>query len=298
MEPRVKFGADGPLLAGGLALALGSGGARGFAHIGVLQVLEEQGIRPLMLAGSSVGAVIGGLWAAGYSASEIETIATSTTNRELFQTFMDPPWPLPTLDPFEERLRTMFAAKGLERIEDFPIPFVAVSADLVSGETVTITGGDPALAVRASGSLPGIFGPLALEGRQLVDGVFGEPVPWQTALEFGADSVFAVDVSFDSSRLQPLNWLYRALESDLMTRLAPPPTPKKVSWFSSIQRSFLMSQQAWGNRYQLPEQVHYLRVDSPVSWFNFRSAQEPIALGRELATRALLDWDSPMASRA
>ena len=54
MEPRVKFGADGPLLAGGLALALGSGGARGFAHIGVLQVLEEQGIRPLMLAGSSV----------------------------------------------------------------------------------------------------------------------------------------------------------------------------------------------------------------------------------------------------
>ena len=298
MEPRVKFGADAPLLAGGLGLALGSGGARGYAHVGVLQVLEERGIRPGMVVGSSVGAVMGGLWAAGYSASEIETLATSTTTRELFQTFMDPPWPFPTLDPFEERLRAMFAAKGLERIEDFPIPFVAVSADLLAGETVRITGGDPALAIRASGSLPGIFGPLALEGRQLVDGVFGEPVPWPTALELGADSVFAVDVSFDSSRLQPLNWIYRALESDLMTRLVSPPTPKRVSWFSSIQRSFLMAQGAWNNHYQIPDQVHYLRVDSPVSWFNFRSAQEPIALGRELAAQALLDWDLPMASWA
>jgi NTE family protein len=180
------------------ALALGGGSARGFAHIGVLKVLESHDIRPDMVTGTSMGAVIGALHAAGYAASDVERLALDLEPRRLL--YLAGPRPSKS---------AMFDLRGLEALlrdllpVDFgslEIPFACVSTDLTIGEPVLHREGDLVGAIRASISVPVAFTPFREDGRVLVDGGLVEPVPVDAARALGARGVVAVTVSTIHSR--------------------------------------------------------------------------------------------------
>lgn len=175
-----------------LGLALGSGSARGLAHIGVIKALEQAGIRPDVVTGTSMGAVVGAMYAAGKTPEELEAIATSFDVKSL----------LALADVALQRGAVMagekveaFLAEHLpERFEDLTMPFGCASTDLTTGHGVKHTAGDLRRAVRASLSIPVIFAPVTGDGHVLVDGFLTDPIPVALARQLGAEVVVAVDV--------------------------------------------------------------------------------------------------------
>lgn len=176
-----------------LGLALGSGGARGSAHVGVLRVLEENGIRPDVIAGASMGAEVGGAYAAGVSVEELEALWRTTHVGRVMRTLL-PTIPWAGWSSGAEVVRFVRRLVGDVQIEDLPIPYAAVATDLSSGLCHPITKGSLATAIRASLSIPGLFTPVWLDGRLLVDGGVSNPVPVDVARSLGADVVIGVDV--------------------------------------------------------------------------------------------------------
>ena len=176
-----------------IGLALGGGSARGFAHVGVLKVLEREGIRPSAIAGTSAGAMCGAMYAAGMTAAEIERLALGLDARGV--------WGLldPTVRPGAlisgEKLHAWLAAHLPATFEDLRIPFACTSTDLVEGRAVQHTSGDLVNAVRASISVPLTFRPFRDGERMLVDGFLTDPVPVDLARSLGARVVVAVEVS-------------------------------------------------------------------------------------------------------
>jgi NTE family protein len=180
-----------------IALVLGGGAARGFAHVGVIRVLEREKIPIDMIVGTSVGSLIGAIYAYDVNSFELEWSAF-TLERE---------------DIFDYDLMTVFsgmgAAKGekleefvrekvpVENIEDLKIPFSAVATDLKRGTRVILDRGPVARAVRASCALPGVFQPVEHQGTLLVDGGVLDNLPVSVARERGADMVIAVDIGVD-----------------------------------------------------------------------------------------------------
>lgn len=173
-----------------LALALGGGSARGYAHVGVIKVLESAGLRPDLITGTSIGAVFGALWATGYAAADLEQLVLELDARRII--WMVHPHPSKT---------AMFDLRGfMEFIEELvpadfsglPIPLACVATDLRTGERVVLAEGDLHAAIRASVSIPVVFPPATHDGRLLVDGGLVEPVPVQTAHALGARGVVAV----------------------------------------------------------------------------------------------------------
>lgn len=186
-----------------IGLALGGGAAKGFAHIGVIKVLEAHGFKPDVVAGTSAGSVVGALYASGMDPFELQ--------RQAF-----------ALD--EDRIRDVrFFSGGLiegrklqdyvnelvdrRLMQDMQIPFAAVATRLETGERTVFTRGDTGRAVRASSSIPGVFEPVALAGKHYVDGGVTSPVPVDTARELGADVVVAVDISARASGETPSHLL-------------------------------------------------------------------------------------------
>ena len=176
-----------------IALALGSGSAKGLAHIGVIQVLEENQIPISAVAGTSAGAFIGALWAAGLSGEEMAHIACSMNWKTTARMF------LPTL-PKSGLIAGQRIQKFLQtfieeiEIEDLPMPFACVATELSSGHEVIFNKGNIIPAVRASISIPGIFVPVRHEDRFLVDGGLVNPVPVSVARRWPVDAVIAVNV--------------------------------------------------------------------------------------------------------
>lgn len=174
-----------------VGLALGGGAARGFAHVGVIRALEQAGIVPDVIAGTSAGAVVGALYAAGYSSADLLRIAgqlEQSSVRDLT---------LPDRGFIRgERLQAFINRAVQDRpIERLRIRFAAVATDLATGEAVTFRSGDTGLAVRASSAVPGVFQPVTVAGRTLVDGGLTHPVPVAAARALGAEVVIAVDIS-------------------------------------------------------------------------------------------------------
>ena len=161
-----------------IALALGGGGAKGNAHIGVLRVLEEAGYTVRAVAGTSAGSIVGALYAAGYNPLEIEEWVKSVDQRHFFdRSSGDRPSILGL-----HGLRTMLeSALGDRDIRSFPMPFGAVSVDILSGKTLFMTSGSAVEAVLASSAVPGIFPPLKKENWLLVDGGTTDNVPVRLA---------------------------------------------------------------------------------------------------------------------
>jgi NTE family protein len=178
-----------------IGLALGSGSARGLAHIGVLRAIKEAGVRVDLVAGTSMGAVIGASFAAGKLDSLTSTFMRFDWKR--IASLLDPVFPRSGLIDGQRIADFVREHAPGELIEHLQVPFRAVATDLSSGTEVAISTGDLIEAVRPSIAVPGLFTPVRSSGRILVDGGLVNPVPVSVAREMGADFVIAVDLNHD-----------------------------------------------------------------------------------------------------
>lgn len=185
-----------------VAIVLSGGAARGFAHIGILEVLDREGIRPDLVVGSSAGSIVGALYASGLSAGNINAALGEMAP----STFRDVVLPNLGFFPGEmgvikgEKFRAFLRDRlPHERIEDFPIRFAAVATDLGTGSVTAFNSGDAAMAVRASAAVPGVMTPVYLSGRHYGDGQIASPVPVMAARQLGASIVIAVDVIYPAA---------------------------------------------------------------------------------------------------
>lgn len=174
-----------------VALALGSGGDRGFAHIGVIKALEANGINVDMVLGTSAGSVVGALFAGGYNGAALEKLALEMDREKL----KDYDFSRRGYVRGEQLQDFVNRALNNRSIEQLDKPFVAVATQLSLGKAVAFNRGNTGMAVRASSSIPGIFYPVAIAGEEYVDGDLKKPVPVLLAREMGADFIIAVDIS-------------------------------------------------------------------------------------------------------
>ena len=182
-----------------IGLALGGGAARGFAHIGVIKVLEAQGIIPDLIVGTSAGSVVGALYAAGNSGFELQRVALLMEESEIGD------WSLSLRGVLRGEALQNYINKSIQQrpIEKLPRRFAAVATDLKTGEMVIFERGNTGMAVRASSAVPGVFQPVQIQGREFVDGGLTSPVPVRAARKLGADIVIAVDISAKPQFAEP-----------------------------------------------------------------------------------------------
>lgn len=176
-----------------LGLALGGGAARGFAHVGVLQVLEEAGIKPDLVVGTSAGSLVAALYASGRNGQQLQQVASAMDEAA----FAD--WTLPLFN------RGLLRGEALARyvntqvnhrlIENMAVPLGIVATDLKTGQGVLFRRGDTGTAVRASSAVPALFLPVRIGSQEFVDGGLVSPVPVRYARQMGAEVVIAVDIS-------------------------------------------------------------------------------------------------------
>ena len=275
-----------------LTLALGGGSARGLAHIGVLRGLEEDGLRPAAIAGTSMGAIIGGLAAQGRSSAEMLQLMQGMDWRRVGQILLGSV----VGTRFSELLHELY---GKQQIEELEIPFAAVCGDLETGAEVVLDSGPLADAVRASSAIPGILTPVVLAGRTLVDGFVVSPVPTRVARTLAATPLLAVNVigapssvpllteprdqrplvTQPSHLLQRLNrWLER--QSDATGQTTPLPDRLQVSMRSfHIMVSHLAACTSESEEVLAPEVGR-------IGWFDFHRVEEAVDAGY----RAYRQW--------
>lgn len=196
-----------------LGLALGGGAARGIAHVGVLKALEESGIRPDLIVGTSAGALVGALAAAGVSAARI--VGWARTMR--WSVLARPVMCRSGLMSNDRLGRFVEQALPCGTFEELPIPFACMATDLETFEPVLLWTGDLASAVRASCALPGIIVPVRRDGRLLIDGGVAENVPAAVARRLGADVVVAVDVNRSYRRPVPASNMFSIVAQTYFT---------------------------------------------------------------------------------
>ena len=185
--------ADPPMRRLKIGFALGGGAARGWAHLGVLRALESAGIRPDVIAGTSIGAVVGGCYAAG-KLDELEAFARGLTKRRIMG-LLDFHISGSGLIGGDRLRRLLEVDLGQSRIEDLPLRFATVATELSTGHELWLTRGPMIEALRASYALPGVFDPVRISGRWLVDGALVNPVPVTVARALGADLVICVNLN-------------------------------------------------------------------------------------------------------
>lgn len=174
-----------------VGLALGAGAARGLAHIGVIEVLERENIAIDMIAGTSIGSLIGGVYAAGVPVKYIKAIAEGLN----WDHITDVTFPRKGLIKGEKLLSFLEVVTQRKEISQLNIPYAAVACDIEKGEHIVIKEGSLAGAIRASTAIPGVYVPYRFQERLLVDGGVLDKVPVTTVRKMGADLVIAVDVS-------------------------------------------------------------------------------------------------------
>jgi NTE family protein len=242
-----------------IGLALGGGAARGFAHIGVIQVLEENGIRPDLVTGTSAGSLVAALYASGHDGQQMAALALSMDEGAITD------WSFPTrgLIRGEALARYVREQTRGQPIELMKLPLGIVATDLDSGAGVLFQRGDTGLAVRASSAVPAVFQPVKIGEREYVDGGLVAPVPVRYARQMGAEFVIAVDISSPPDG---------APTGDLMKML--------LQTFAIMGRSI--------NQFELREADLVLRpVLAGVGSADFTARARAIAAGREAALKAL-----------
>jgi NTE family protein len=242
------------------ALVLGGGTARGLAHIGVLKVLQQNGLVPDLVVGCSAGALVGSLYAAGLPTQQLEELALRVRDNEI-------------ADLVSGNKRGMVAGEALQafvnrqvkqqRIEQFKLPFAALATNLTTGLPAVFSSGDAGLAVRASSSIPAIFIPTRIHEQEYVDGGLISPMPIRTARDLGASTVVAVTLN---SGAQPAN---------------------PAGLFELLMQSFeIMSSSI--TRLELREADVVVQPDlGKLSFTDFTSRHLMITLGEQAARRAL-----------
>jgi NTE family protein len=306
--PRSSQGKIGRPLIG---LVLGSGAARGFAHIGVIRALIDHGITPDIVVGTSVGALIGGCYAIN-RLDELEGWARSLTLRRIIG-YLDVRIGGSGLIGGGRLAKRLAEAVGTISIEELPLRFAAIATEVGTGHEIWLTRGSLSLAMRASYALPGIFPPVRLGGRWLVDGALVNPVPVTAARAFGARVVIAVNLDADRFARGATIASHGSDVSD-EPPLVPPGTPRKA--FLNLRGIFgaerTLKRQIFGSdarpgfstvmieafnimqdrltRMRLagdPPDVHITPQIGHIGWLDFHRAAEAIAAGRTAAERAL-----------
>lgn len=306
-----------------VGLALGSGGARGWAHVGVLEVLEEKGIAVDMVAGVSMGAVVGAFFAAGRMAPLRELAVDLDWNR-LRQFFWEISLSRSGLTDGKRLLEETAKLLGASRFEELGLPLRTVATDLANGGEVVLAAGDLLQALRASISIPGLFSPVRLDGRLLVDGGLVNPVPINVARAMGAQVVIAVDVSqgyelekkyvrevSDDEPAAPTRSLRLPRQKD--KEESDGPLQALGQFFEDVETKMRRIKASWQARETKPDMLDVLvssvrimeaqivrarrEIDPPdiliepqvggIGTLDFQRAKEAIAAGRKAALKAL-----------
>jgi NTE family protein len=289
-----------------IGLALGGGGARGFAHIGVMSTLAAHGIMPNVIVGTSIGAVVGGCYAA-QQLDKLESWARSLTVRGVLS-YLDISLSGSGL------IRGGHLAKQLEgsltgsRIEDLPIRFAAIATEFNTGHEIWLTRGRLAEALRASYALPGIFPPVLIGGRWLVDGALVNPVPVSAARALGARLVIAVNLNSDlfgrgtvisshgsdesdhaangHSKPQGLLGMFsgeRTLRRQLLGRRGRPGIPTVMVEAFNVMQDRITRARLAGD----PPDVLISPRLGAVGWLDFHRGNEAIVIGAEAAEKSI-----------
>ncbi len=244
-----------------IGLALGGGAARGFAHIGVIQVLEEAGIRPDLVVGTSAGSLVAALYASGKSGTEMAALAQAMDEGAL----TDWSFPARGLIRGEALARYVRENTGSRTIEQMKLPLGIVATDLDSGIGVLFQRGDTGAAVRASSAVPAVFQPVKIGNREYVDGGLVAPVPVRFARQMGAELVLAIDISSAPDG---------NATSDMMKLL--------LQTFAIMGRSI--------NQFELRDADVVLRpLLAGISSADFASRSKAIQAGRDAASRQLAE---------
>lgn len=298
-----------------LGLALGGGAARGWAHIGVLQVLDEAGIKVDILAGTSIGAVVGGCHAGG-KLGELDQFARSLTKRRVLG-LMDFHIGGSGLISGGRLKRLLDRDLAATRIEDLPLRYVAIATELGSGHEIWLTEGSVVEAMRASYALPGVFDPVRLGGRWLMDGALVNPVPVTAARALGADVVVCVNLNGEGGGRGTTIQSHSAEPDPVAAMAEEAETASVGGWFAPVRgaASRLKALASQKREVQAPglagvmvdafnitqDRIARSRLagDPPdvmigpklgrVGLFDFHRADETIELGRAAALRALDD---------
>jgi len=310
-----------------VALALGSGGARGYAHIGVIHELQDRGYQIVGIAGSSMGALVGGLQAAE-RLDEFADWARSLTQRSILR-LLDPSITAAGVLRAEKILDAVRDILGAVTIEELPIPYTAVATDLLAGKSVWLQHGPVDEAIRASIAIPGVIAPHVVGGRLLADGGILDPLPMAPIAAVNADLTIAVSLSgsetLADAEPEPrptTEWLNRMLSSTsalldsptaravlnrfgasgapdtegaedaedaVDTEIVPEAEPPRLGGFEVMNRTIDIAQAALA-RHTLAAYPPDLLIEVPRSAcrsLEFHRAAEVIETGRELAAQAL-----------
>lgn len=263
-----------------VGLVLSGGGARGFAHIGVLRILEAAGAHFDVIAGTSMGAIVGALYAAGHSADEIEELAATTSWRDVVDLS------LRTGLMKGERLHELLEAHLPATFEELKTPLAVITTDIESGEEVVHTEGELIAPVRASAAFPGAFEPIHLDGRALTDGGIVNNLPVSAALLLGANRTIASDVtpprqSVYASQEERASWWERLVATVKLERRTP--MVQLLFRATDIQQSILV-----GIRASIHPADLRIRLEMPQYRIeSFAEYGEIIAEGERIAARAL-----------
>jgi NTE family protein len=306
-----------------VALALGSGGARGYAHIGVIDELHARGYEIVGIAGSSMGALVGGLEAAG-KLDEFADWAKSLTQRAVLR-LLDPSITAAGVLRAEKILDAVRDILGAVTIEELPIPYTAVSTDLLSGKSVWLQRGPVDAAIRASIAIPGVITPHVFDGRLLADGGILDPLPMAPIAAVNADLTIAVSLSgseaggrYEPTETEPwatTEWLSRMWRSttalfessrsvalpdemdrdDELVDASKEETLPRLGSFEVMNRTIDIAQAALA-RHTLAAYPPDVLIEVPRTAcrsLEFYRAAEVIDIGRELAAAVLDALEKP-----
>ena len=263
-----------------IGVALGGGSARGYAHIGALEVLERHDLHPSVIAGTSFGAVIGTLYALGHSPEKMTTDATSQRRRDV----------LPHITDFGLHKAALFSGTRLEsyferlvegrHFEDLQKQLIIVATDVDTGEQVLLDSGPLAPALRASASIPGIFAPVELGGRRLVDGGLGSPVPVSTLEGLELDLAIGIGAGTTSDDSAAIQNAQRFLASALGKRLH-----KNLHDSTGTHPLYRLGRGlAYTANTYLPREASdalQVHTNPPISWLHFHRAEQAIEAGAQ-----------------
>jgi NTE family protein len=252
-----------------IGLALGGGAARGFAHIGVIQVLEEAGIKPDLVVGTSAGSLVAALYASGHNGQAMGKLAEGMDEGAI----TDWSFPLRGVIRGEALAKFVRSSTGGRLIEQMKLPLGIVATELDNGAPILFQRGDTGLAVRASSAVPAVFQPVSIGGREYVDGGLVSPVPVRFARQMGADFVIAVDIS------------------------SPPDGNATGDAMRMLLQTFaIMGRSINGFELKDADLVLRPRLDG-VSSADFTARRRAIAAGRDVALAQLAELRSKLAAR-
>lgn len=251
-----------------IAVALGGGGAKGFAHIGVLKVLESHGIKAKIITGTSAGSFVGSIYASGKSPYQLQQIATSLKESDIRDLTLNRQGVV-----LGQKLQDYVNRQiGNKPIEQFPIRFAAVATRLDTGKRADFIKGNAGQAVRASCSIPNVFVPATIGGTKYVDGGLVSPIPVQTAKDMGADIVIAVDIS------------------------ARPVSDKGMNMWGLLDQTInIMGQQSINNELSLASVVIQPKVGH-LGTLDLKSSNEAILEGEKAAQLKIKSIDAAIAN--